>query len=111
MKREPTLIVAVIGALLTWLVSFNLDFLNAGQASAAVALISAAVIAATTRPVAPALFTGVIAAGAALVAEYGLHFTDAQVGGLSALVLAVFAAFGVRPQVTPVKDPRFDAVV
>lgn len=111
MKREPTLIVAVIGALLTWLVSFNFDFLNAGQAAAITTLITAAVIAATTRPIAPALFTGAISAGAALVAEYGLHFTDAQVGGLSALVLAVFAAFGVRPQVTPNASPRPDAVV
>ena len=61
------------GALATWLVSLGLDWLNAGQATAIVTFLSAVVIAATTRPVGPALFVGAVAAGAALFAEYNLN--------------------------------------
>lgn len=102
--REPALWLAVIGALVTWLVSFELGWLNAGQATALITFITAAVIAATTRPIGPALFVAVVAAGAALFSEYGLHWSDAAVTGLGALILTGFALFGIRPQVTPAAD-------
>jgi hypothetical protein len=47
-----------------------------------------------------------VAAGAALFAEYGLSVSEAAVTGLGAIILAGFALFGIRPQVTPVADPQ-----
>ena len=102
--REPALWMGLAGALATWLVSLGLDWLNAGQATAIVTFLSAVVIAATTRPVGPALFVGAVAAGAALFAEYNLNVSDAFVTGLGAIILAGFALFGIRPQVTPAAD-------
>ena len=102
--REPALYLAVLGSVLTMLAALNLDFLNAGQAAAITVLVTAVVTAVTTSPKAPALFTGVVAAGVALLAEYGLHLSDALVGGLGATVLSVFALM-VRSQVSPVETP------
>ena len=104
--REPALWLAAIGAVVTWAVSLGLDWLNAGQATALVTFLTAVVIALTTRPVGPPLFVGAVAAGAALFAEYNLAVSDAFVTGLGAIILAGFALFGIRPQVTPVADPR-----
>lgn len=99
--REPALWLAVIGAVVTWAVSLGLDWLNAGQATAIITFITGVVIALTTRPIAPALFVAVVSAGAALLAQYGLHWSDAAVTGLGTIVLTVFALAGVRPQVSP----------
>jgi hypothetical protein len=102
--REPALILGLAGAVLAWAVSLGLDWLNAGQATAIVALLTAVLMAVTTRPIAPALYAGVISAGAAVFAEYGLNWSEASVTGLGAVILAGFALFGVRPQVTPSQD-------
>lgn len=99
--REPALVVGVIGAALTALASVNLPFLNAGQAAALTAVVAALVIAWTTRPAAPALFTGAFAALVALVAEYGLELSDEMVGSVTALIVAICALLGIRPQVSP----------
>lgn len=104
--REPSLWLGLIGALITWGVSLGLDWLNAGQATAIVTFITGLVIALTTRPIAPPLFVGAVAAGAAMFGEYGLHWSDAAVTGLGAIILAGFALLGIRPQVTPNNDPR-----
>jgi hypothetical protein len=103
--REPALIIGAIGSLLTVLASLNVPGIDAGAAAAITAFLAAGIIAATTRPVAPALFTGVVAAGAALVAEYGMNVPDGVTGAISAAVLAGFALFGIRPQVTPSTGP------
>lgn len=99
--REPALVIGAVGALLTVLASLNVPGIDAGAAAAITAFVAACIIAATTRPVAPALFTGVVAAGAALVTEYGMNVPDGVTGAISAAVLAGFALFGIRPQVTP----------
>lgn len=104
--REPALIVSAIGSVVTLLVALNLPGLSAGAGAAITAFLTAVIIAVTTRPVAPALFTGVVAAGAALVSAYGLHVSDAVVGAVSAVVLAGFALFGIRPQVSPAASQR-----
>lgn len=104
--REPALILGFVGALLSWAVSLGLDWLNAGQATAIITFLTAVVIAFATRPIAPALFAGAVAAGAALFAEYELAVSDAFVTGLGAIILAGFALFGIRDQVTPESDPR-----
>lgn len=104
--REPALWLALIGAVVTWAVSLGLDWLNAGQATAIITAVTALVIALTTRPIAPALFVGAVSAGAALFGQYGLHWSEAAVTGLGAIILAGFALFGIRPQATPAADPR-----
>lgn len=104
--REPALWIAAIGAVVTWGVSLGLDWLNAGQATAITTAVTALLIAATTRPIAPALYVGALAAGAALFGEYGLNISEAAVTGLGSIVLAGFALFGIRPQATPAADPR-----
>lgn len=104
--REPALIISVIGTLVTLLAALNIPGVTAGAAAAVTTFVTAVVIAATTRPVAPALFTAVVAAGASLFAEYGLHAADGVVAAVGAVVLSGFALFGIRPQVTPAADPR-----
>lgn len=101
--REPALVIGFIGAVLTALAGFNLDILTPGAVTAIVALLTSAVTAWATRPIAPALFTGVLTAAVALVAEYGLHVSGDLVTGLSAVILAGFALFAVRPQVSPLR--------
>jgi hypothetical protein len=100
-SREPAIWVGIIGSVLTSAAALGLDFLNAGQAAAIVAFLSAVVIAVRTRPIAPAIFVGAFAALVALLAEYGLHASDAQVGFITSLILGGFALFGIRPQVSP----------
>lgn len=99
--REPATIIGIVGSVLTAAAAMGLDFLSAGQAAAIVAFLSAGLIAARTRPVAPGLFVAAGSALVAIMAEYGLHLTDAWVGFLTALVLGGFALFGIRPQVAP----------
>lgn len=102
--REPTVIIALIGAVVTLLVAFNTPGISAGAGAAITSAATAVLIALTTRPLAPGLFTAAVSAGAALLAEYQFHLSDAQVGSISGLVLVVFALFGIRPQVTPRAD-------
>jgi hypothetical protein len=100
-SREPAVWVGIIGSILVAAASLELSWLNAGQAAAIVAFISAAVMAVFTRPVAPALFVAGFSALVAVFAEYGLKWSDAQVGAITAFILGAFALFGVRPQVNP----------
>lgn len=104
--REPALWLALAGSLLTWLAGMNVSWLSAAQATAAITFLTASTIAVTTRPIAPALYVAAVSAGAALFAGYGLHWSDAAVTGLGAVILAGFALFGIRPQVTPAADPQ-----
>lgn len=99
--REPALIIGIIGSVLASAAALGLDFLSPSAAAGIVAFLTAIVIAVRTRPVAPALY---VAAGSALVAvmaQYGLHLSDAWIGFLTSLVLGGFALFGIRPQVSP----------
>lgn len=99
--RDPALWIGLIGAAVTVLVAGNLSWIDAGAGAAITTFVSALIVAATTRPWQPALFTGLVAAGAALLAEYGWNLSDQMVTGLSGLILAVFAIVGIRPQVAP----------
>jgi len=99
--REPAVIIGIVGSVLTSAAAMGLDFLTAGQAAAIVAFLSAALIAWRTRPVAPGLYVAAGSALVAIMAEYGLHLSDAWVGFLTSLVLGGFALFGIRPQVSP----------
>ena len=99
--REPALIVGAVGSALTVAAALNLPWLSTSAAAAITAFLSALLIAATTRPAAPALYTGLVSAGVAMLAEYGFHAPEQLVATLPAAVLAGFALFGVRPQVSP----------
>lgn len=99
--REPALIIGIVGSVLTSAAAIRIDWLSPAAAAAIVAALSAIVIALRTRPIAPALF---VAAGSALVAvmaQYGLHLSDAWIGFLTSIVLGGFAFFGIRDQVSP----------
>jgi hypothetical protein len=98
--REPAAVIAAIGAVLTVLATLNLSWISAGQAAAATAAISSLILVWTTRPVAPALVTGVVTTGAALFAAYGMSASPELVGGLTAATLAIFALI-TRQQVSP----------
>lgn len=103
--REPTLIIALIGAVLTWLAGLNLDFINAGQATAITTALTGIAIAITTRPIAPGLFVAGFGAVASVFAEYGTTWSQSTVAAFGGIILAAFALLGIRPQVTPVADP------
>jgi hypothetical protein len=106
--REPTLVLQTISAALAVLVTFGFSGLSSTQAALIVAALSAivgAINAALVRPVAPAAFTGLVAALAALVTGYGLDLSQELVGAAQVLVVTVLALV-TRVQVTPNADPR-----
>jgi len=102
--REPALIVGFVTAVIAALVALNVPGISAEVGAALTTFLGGLIIAATTRPWAPGLFAGLVASGAALLVGWGMHVTDAQVATVSALVIAGLALFGVRQQVTPVRD-------
>ncbi|MFJ8049793.1 hypothetical protein [Streptomyces luteogriseus] len=100
--REPALIVSTISAVLSLIVTFNVG-MSGEQAGTIVAVISTAfgaIAAAMTRPIAPSAFTALVAAGAALLAAYGLEVSAETVGATNAVVLSVLALLA-RGQVSP----------
>jgi hypothetical protein len=104
--REPTLYIALIGSVLTWLAGINLDWINAGQATAITTALTGIAIAITTRPIAPGLFVAAFGLFGSLLAEYGTPLSQTTIASVGGIILAAFALLGVRPQVTPVADPR-----
>lgn len=98
---EPARWAGILGTLLVMVAAFENPWVSAGAAAAAGVLLTTLVQLYTTRPFAPALLTGVVAAATALIAEYGYHATEQQVAGVTAFVLAVASIFVVREQVTP----------
>jgi hypothetical protein len=100
--REPALILAVISAALSLIVTFNIG-LTSDQAGLWVAVITAVFALATalaTRPVAPAVFTGLVTAVGALLMGYHFHVDPAVLAQVNGLVLAVLTLV-TRHQVTP----------
>lgn len=106
--REPNLWINALAAVLAVLVGFNTPGLTDGQAAAITALVTAVAAAITAfkvRPVAPAVFSGVVATGATLLSAYGFDLAPTHVGLISAGVVALMALV-TRAQVTPASDPR-----
>lgn len=106
--RDPALWIQAVTTVLAVLVGFQFPRLTDSMAAAIIALLYAVAgvyVAWTVRPWVPGFFTGVIAAGAALAGEFGLHLSQPQVS-----LLAAAAAAGVtlwaRGHVTPAHDPR-----
>jgi hypothetical protein len=100
--REPAVVLGIISAALSLLVTFNVG-LSTEQAGAIVAVISgvfAAISAALTRPITPSAFTGLVTVAVALLAAFHFDVAPETVGSLNALVVAVLV-FITRGQVSP----------
>lgn len=101
--REPVVVLNTLSAVLGLIVSLGVTPLTAETAGAIVGVISAvlgAIAAAMTRPIAPQVFTAVIAAGVAFVATFGYDVSQGTVGALNVAVLAVLTLL-TRGQVSP----------
>lgn len=107
--REPAVLITAFTALLSLVVAFGFDFLDAKQAGAIEAVLAAVAalwIAVHVRPVAPTLLTGLITTGGTLAATYGFELSQSQVGAITAASVALMTALVIRPQSTPKSDPR-----
>lgn len=102
--KEPALIIGFVGAVMAVLVGANVPGLSAGAGVAITAAVAAIITAFTTRPVGPSLYVGAVVAVAAVLAEYNLPISDNLLAALGGVVMAGFALFGIRPQVTPAAD-------
>jgi hypothetical protein len=105
--REPALYIGVVSGALSLLVVLNIGSLTSDQAALIVAAITAVGGVATalaTRPIAPAAFTALIAAVAALLAGFHYNVSPGTVAAVNGLVLAVLTLM-TRHQVTPVARP------
>ncbi|WP_067967563.1 hypothetical protein [Nocardiopsis trehalosi] len=101
--REPAVIIGAVSAVLSLLVAFQVPGISDATAPLIVAVITAvfgAITAALTRPVAPAAFTTLVTAGAALLAGYGFEVSAEAVAAVNGVVLATLTLI-TRQQVTP----------
>jgi hypothetical protein len=99
---EPALLLQAVSAAFSLLLAFNVG-LNAEAAGLWIAVITAVFAAITawiTRPVAPAVFTGIVGAVAALMAGYGYEVRPELIAGINALLLVILAPV-IRVQITP----------
>lgn len=107
-NREPTVWLQALSVLLTIVVSFGIPQLTTDNATAIVALGTAALGAYNAfkvRPVAPPAIIAVFTAGAALLTGYGLNLSQEMMGAITAAV-PVLLTLIIRGQVTPIADPR-----
>jgi len=104
--REPTLWIAVTTAFVNFLVGFNLDYLSSVQAAwicTVINAIGAILVAMSTRPIAPNVYTYALSAVAGLLGAYGLDLSQGMVTSTQSFVLVLFALVS-RSQVSPVGD-------
>lgn len=103
--REPVAVLNTLSAVLGLVVSLGVTPLTAEMSGAIVAFVTAVlggIAAARTRPIAPQAFTTIVAAGAVLVATFGFEVSQATVGAVNGVVLAVLTLL-TRAQVSPSK--------
>jgi hypothetical protein len=101
--REPALLIGFVSAGLSVLAALGLHSLGSGRVALIVAALNALLGVAQavyTRPIAPAAFTTLVAAAAALAAGYGYHVSPELIGAINALVVA-FLSLVTRQQVSP----------
>jgi hypothetical protein len=101
--REPTLWLQAISAALAFFVTFGWDRLSPMQAGGIVAVLTAIISvinAWQVRPIAPAVWTGLITTCAALLSTYGLDYSQERIGQFQLVAIAVMALI-TRVQVTP----------
>jgi len=107
--REPTLYVTLIGAVLSYVVTLQIDGLSDLQAAAIMGCLTSLVGVLNgflVKPFNPALFNGLIAAAAGVVIAYGFDVSTAQVAGIQAIAVAAGGLWATRDQVTPNADPE-----
>jgi hypothetical protein len=105
--REPSFWVTIIGAILAFVVTYNIDGLSEVQAAAIMGVLTALVGAINswaTLPRGPGLFNGLLAAAVGLMVAYGFDLGPDRVAALQAVLLAVGGLWATRPAVTPAKD-------
>lgn len=105
--REPSFWVTIIGAVLAFAVTYNLNGLSELQAAAIMGVLMAIVGAINswlTLPRGPGLFNGLLAAVVGLLVAYGFDLGQERVLALQAILLALGGFWATRPAVTPVKD-------
>jgi len=106
--REPALWIAGVQALLMVLFTLGVPGIDGGLAGAVSLVLTAAATAWTalaTRPISPAVFTGLIIAAVQLGTRWGLDLNEVQISTVTGFV-AVVVTLIVRGQVTPSDDPR-----
>lgn len=106
--REPALFIAAIQAALMLAFTLGVPGVDGGLAGAISLVLTAAASAWTAlavRPVAPAVFSGVIVAAVQLLSRWGLDWTEVEVSSLTGFV-AVLVTLVARGQMTPDADPR-----
>ena len=107
--REPTLYVTFIGAVLSYIVTLNIDGLSDLQAASimgALTALTGVLNGFMVKPFNPAFLNGLIAAGAGVLIAYGFDVSNAQVAGIQAIAVAAGGLWAVRDQVTPNADPE-----
>lgn len=110
--REPALYIGVVSAALSLVVALNVGSLTSDQAALIVAAITAVggvITAIATRPIAPAAFTALVTAGAALLAGFHFNVSPGAVAAVNGLVLAVLTLLTrgqVAPSATQARLPR-----
>lgn len=105
--REPTLVLQTIQGLLALLVTFQFPWLteeHAGLWVAAIAALFASINGWMVKPTSPAVFVGVVLAGAALISGYGFDLKPEMVGAVNGALTALLT-LAFRNQVTPEADP------
>lgn len=109
--REPTLYITVIGAVLAYLVTLQIDGLTEVQAAAIMGALTALVGAINglmVKPFKPAFANGLVAAVVGVLVAYGVKaswLTPEAVNSFQAVLVAVGGLWAVRSQVTPKADP------
>lgn len=100
--REPALVLSVISAGLSLLVTLptGLTVTMAGVIVTFISAAFAAITAWTTRPIAPAIYTGLITAGADVLAAFHYEVSTATLGAVNTAAVALLM-FITRGQVTP----------
>ncbi len=109
LKFEPAIVLQTISAGLALMVTFGIPGLSAEQAALIVAVVAAilgVITALKVRPIAPAIFTTLITAGAALLTGYGLDLSQEMIGAVQVFVVAVMTML-TRGQVSPEATAEF----
>lgn len=105
--REPTAVVAAVGAVLAFLVTFGLPFLTADDATNILAVVSAigtAIVGWATVNTRLSIVVGIARTILILAVGYGLHLTQEQVG-LAVIAITSLAAVWLRGQTAPAATP------
>lgn len=100
---EPALVLGVISAVLSLLVTLGVGDLTTDQAGWVVAVVSGAFAVATavmTRPIAPAVFTGFVTVLAACLSAFHYNVAPETVGAVNGVLLAALTLL-TRGQVSP----------